>query len=162
MSLLNNDFDITVEDLISCVIKKLLVYDGNTYMNSKIKQYAWYIPNFMENNIPNIIIDGIDTAEDGKCCVGYTIGTNEIHFKFFNPEYVFEHYEASAKDIMIDDYDLLGKIRYYSARYNEKGWIIININNFINGDLYQSSIMTPSDVSDMIRKDAIISGEWVC
>jgi hypothetical protein len=163
MSLLNSDFDITVEDLISCVIKKLLVYDGNIFGYSVIGAYMKSLPAFNEYEVPNVYIDGIDVRENEKCCIGclYEPNSQDIHFKLFDPKYVSESYTFLEKGYAVDGYILLGKIRYYSFIRSEWGWINVNIDDLINGNLHLNNVITPSDVSEENMRRAIDKGEWV-
>lgn len=163
MSLLNNDFDINIEDLISRVIKKLLVYDGNIFGYSKIGAYMKSLPAFNEYDVPNVHIDGVGVGENEKCCIGcsYEPNSQDIHFKLFDPEYVSESYAFLENRYVVDGYILLGKIRYYSFIRSEWGWINVNINDLINGNLHLNNITTPSDVSEKIMRRAVNNGEWV-
>lgn len=163
MSLLNNDFDITVEDLISCVIKKLLVYDGNIFGYSVIGAYMKSLPAFNEYEVPNVCIDGIDIGENEKCCIGclYEPNSQDIHFKLFDPKYVSESYTFLKNRYVVDGYVLLGKIKYYSFIRSEWGWINVNINDLINGDLHLNNVITPTDVGERILRKAIDDGLWI-
>lgn len=163
MSLLNNDFDINIEDLISCTIKKLLVYDGNIFGYSKIGAYMKSLPAFNEYDVPNVYIDGVEVGKNEKCCIGcsYEPNSQDIHFKLFDPEYVSESYSFLENRYMVEGYVLLGKIRYYSFIRSEWGWINVNINDLINGDLHLNNITTPSDVDEEIKGRAIDNNEWV-
>ena len=163
MSLLNDDFDIKVEDLISCAIKELLVYDGNIFGYSVIGAYMKSLPAFNECDVPNVHIDGIEIGENEKCCIGcsYVPNSRDIHFKLFDPVYVSESYTFLENRYVIDGYILLGKIKHYSFIRSEWGWINVNINDLINGNLHLNNITTPSDVSEEVMRRAVSNGEWV-
>ena len=56
---------------------------------------------------------------------------------------------------------MLGKIKYYSFIRSEWGWINVNINDLINGNLHLNNVITPTDVGEEILRKAIDDGLWV-
>ena len=87
MSLLDDKFNVNIEDLITHAVKKLFI-DGSFFIGYLIKSLPIFNANeILNNEIPDIYIDGIDVGENEDCCIGYKYiiknGMTEVHFKLF-------------------------------------------------------------------------------
>lgn len=165
MSLLDEDFDVSVECLITSSVRKFLKYenDHNTLYSTGLGFTFKCDPDRI-----NITVEPIEDSESGKYFVGYDylrINDKErVKIKLFDVKYLVpqQHRTIIFEDLRkrtdsmrpswwygepcYEVHGLQGRIGNYSILSTMEGWVVYNISQIINDlstpltiDLYESA-----------------------
>lgn len=174
MSLLDDNFDLCIEELVAGSLKKLI-----TCFTSPLRKYTKNLPFFTEGTVPRVHVDKIEYNESGKYYIGYNYlaPSNKISFKLFNPDNHKVRNDNNRFDLLgycrIGNYSIIGATKkcdkwefsdnvYRGFRGFVWGWIKLSIDDIISGELYNPEIVTPTDEIIKQCQTSINNGQWVC
>lgn len=174
MSLLDDDFDFGLEELVASSLKQLLICDK--FFHSPLHKYTRGLPFFAEDTVPRVYVDEIEYSESGMYYIGYNYlaPSDKISFKLFNPDNHKVRNDNKRFDLLgycrIGNYSILGSTREYSVwelsdnvhRGFVWGWIKVSIDDIVSRELYNPEIVTPEDEIIKQCQTAINEGRWVC